>query len=133
MVHVRQVVEDVKGQVNVNLVQAASLFAKRSDLLLLRRRLFRLLQSLVVVFGDFGSSGVFKKAVNLLFELLKLFLFRLLFLLFNLGLGSMGRGGALRHRLTLEASSSVGFHRSAETLGCARDVGARADCTALVR
>ena len=56
VVHVCQIVEDIEGQVDVHLVEAAVLLAERSDLLLLSCRLFCLLESLVVVLGDLGRG-----------------------------------------------------------------------------
>ena len=56
VVHVCQIVEDIEGQVDVHLVEAAVLLAERSDLLLLSCRLFCLLESLVIVLGDLGRG-----------------------------------------------------------------------------
>ena len=56
VVHVRQVVEHVERQVDVHLVQTARLLPQRPNLLFLRGRLFGLLESLVVVFVDFGGG-----------------------------------------------------------------------------
>ena len=56
VVHVCQIVEDIEGQVDVHLVEAAVLLAERSDLLLLSCRLFCLLESLVVVLSDLSSG-----------------------------------------------------------------------------
>ena len=123
MVHVGEVVEDVEGQVDVDLVEAASLLAQRTNLFLLRCRFFGLLQSIIVVLLNLGGSRLLQQAVDFLFELLEVLLLRLLFLLLDVGLASMGGSDALREWLRLEAGRRVGFHRGAQTLGRAWNGG----------
>ena len=103
VVHISQIVENIKRQVDVDLVERTSLLTKRANLFLFSCRFFCLLQGLIHVLGDFGRGGLFKKSVNLLLELLEVLLLALILLLLNIGLVSVCSGDSFWNRLAFEA------------------------------
>ena len=132
MVHICQVIENVKRQIDIDLVKTAGLFSERANLFFFCSSFFGLLKGFVVVFGHFGGCRVLKKTVHLFFELLEMFLFRLVLFVLNDCLAAVIGGDALGHGLTFKASRCVRFHGGAETLGSAWNLGARADGATLV-
>ena len=132
VVHIRQVVENVERQININLVKTAGLLSKRTNLFLFCGSFFGLLESLVIVFSDFSGRRVLKKTVHLFFELFEMLLFRLVLFILNDCLAAVIGGNALGYGLAFEAGRCVRFHRGAETLGSAWNLGARANGATLV-
>ena len=60
VVHISQIVENIKRQVDVDLVERTGLLTKRANLFLFSCRFFCLLQGFIHVLSDFGRGGLFK-------------------------------------------------------------------------
>ena len=113
--HVGQVVEHVEGQVNIDLVERALSLTELTNLLFLRGGFLSLSLSIIQVLFNFGSGGLFKEAVDFLFNLFKVLLFALFFLFLDDGRLLVGED-TFSIWLRFESGGGVGFHGGTETL-----------------
>jgi hypothetical protein len=132
MVHVCQVVKNVEGQVDVDLIKGALGFTELANLFFFRGSFFSFCESVIQVLFYLKGGRQFEKAMNLFFNLFEVFLFTLLLLFLDDG-GLLAGEYTFLDGFRFESSGSVRFHGGTETLlGGADGLTAGSNGTALV-